>query len=148
MISLKNIVVAYDGSEQSKKALDYACWFAAQSQAAIHIVIALRLIPSSVLFGVENSGVNYSKTLETLAEKVINEKLSQAQAFCEEKNLQVIAKAFYGNIVEEIVNYAKSCQADMMICGTRGLGGFKGMLLGSVAHGLVTYSPVPVIVVK
>jgi nucleotide-binding universal stress UspA family protein len=148
MISLNNIVVAYDGSEQSKKALDYACWFAAESQAIVHIVLVLRLIPSSILFGTENYGADYFKTLEILAEKVISEKLSQAQAFCEEKKLQVIAKAFHGNIVEEIINYAKSCQADMVICGTRGQGGFKGLLLGSVAREIVTYSPVSVMVVK
>ncbi len=148
MISLKNIVVAYDGSEQSKKALDCACWFAAESQAIVHIVLVLRRIPSSVLFGVENHGVNYSKELGILAERVISEKLSKAQAFCEEKKIPVIAKAFFGNIVEEIINYAKLCQADMVICGTRGLGGFKGLMLGSVARELVTYLPVPVMVVK
>ena len=148
MISLKNIVVAYDGSEQSKKTLDYACWFAAESRAIIHIVLVLRLVPSSVLFGVENHGVDYSKTLGILAEKTIREKLSEARRFCEEKKLQVIAKAFFGNTVEEIINYAKLCQADMVICGTRGLGGFKGLLLGSVARELVTYSPVSVMVVK
>ncbi len=148
MISLKNIIVAYDGSEQSKKALDCACWFAAESQATVHIVLVLRLIPSSVLFGIENHGADYSKTLGILAEKIISEKLSEARAFCEEKKLQVIAKAFFGNVVEEIINYANSCQADMVICGTRGLGGFKGLLLGSTARGLVTYSPVPVVVIK
>ena len=77
------------------QSIDYAYWFAAESQAIVHIVLVLRLIPSAILFGTENYGADYFKTLEILAGKVVSEKLSQAQAFCEEKKIQVIAKAFY-----------------------------------------------------
>jgi len=148
MIPLKNIVVAYDDSEQSKKALDYACFFAAESQATIHLVLVFEHIPSSILFGRENIGADYAKTLGALAEKIIKQKLFAAQAFCEKNQIAVIAKVFFGNIVENILKYAKSCQADLVICGTRGLNGFKGLLVGSVARGLVNYLPQSVLVVK
>jgi len=148
MIPLKNIVVAYDDSEQSKKALDYACFFAAESQATIHIVLVVEHIPSSILFGRENIGADYAKTLGVLAEKIIREKLLAARAVCEKNKISVITQVFFGNTVENIINYAKACQADLVICGTRGLSGFKGLLVGSVARGLVNYLPQSVLVVK
>ena len=37
--------------------------------------------------------------------------------------------------------------ADLLVLGTRGMGGFKGLVLGSVAHQLVSHSPCPVVVV-
>jgi nucleotide-binding universal stress UspA family protein len=146
MITLKKIVVAYDGSEHSKKALDWASKFAVASQAAIHVVMVL--VPSSLLVGVDYAGVCFSEDLKELAEKEISEKLAEARAFCEEKKLQVTTETLFGNVVDEILHYVQSCNADMVICGTRGLGGFEGLLVGSVAHKLVTYLPVPVMVIK
>ncbi len=146
MVSLKTIVVAYDGSKHSKKALDWASKFATAAQATVHIVMVL--VPSSLLVGVDYAGISFSEELKDLAEKEISEKLAEAQAFCEEKKLQVTTKTLFGNIVDEILQYVHSSKADMVICGTRGLGGFEGLLVGSVAHKLVTYLPVPVMVVK
>ncbi len=146
MVSLKKIVVAYDGSEHSKKALDWASKFAVAAQAVVHVVMVL--VPSSLLVGVDYAGVSFSEELKDLAEKEIKEKLADAQAFCEEKKLQVVTATLFGNVVDEILHYVHSNEADMVICGTRGLGGFEGLLVGSVAHKLVTYLPVPVMVVK
>ena len=47
-----------------------------------------------------------------------------------------------------IVEYAEQTNIDLIIIGTRGRSGFKRMLLGSVASGVVTYATCPVMVVK
>jgi nucleotide-binding universal stress UspA family protein len=52
------------------------------------------------------------------------------------------------SIVKEIVEYAENCKIDMIVIGSRGMTGFKKLLLGSVASGVVTYSHCPVLVVK
>ena len=54
----------------------------------------------------------------------------------------------YTSIVEEIVEYADKKKVDMIVVGSRGMAGFKKLLLGSVANGVVTYSHCPVLVVK
>jgi nucleotide-binding universal stress UspA family protein len=47
-----------------------------------------------------------------------------------------------------IVDYAECEGIDLIVIGTRGRTGFKRLLLGSVALGVVTYSHCPVMVVK
>ena len=53
-----------------------------------------------------------------------------------------------GNPADEIISYAAANPIDLILCGTRGLGEIGSLLLGSVAHKLVTYSQVPVLVIK
>lgn len=52
------------------------------------------------------------------------------------------------SIVGALLNYAEQEKADMIIIGTRGRSGISKMLLGSVASGVVTYAPCPVVVIK
>ena len=54
-----------------------------------------------------------------------------------------------GHPVKVILDVAEnSAQADLIVMGSRGLGGFKEMLLGSVSHAVVNHSKVPVLVVR
>ena len=52
------------------------------------------------------------------------------------------------SVVAEIVSYAESNNIDLIVIGTRGKSGFKKLLLGSVASGVVTYAHCPVLVIK
>ena len=52
------------------------------------------------------------------------------------------------SIVSAIVEYAKNKDVDLIVIGTRGRSGFKKLLLGSVASGVVTNATCPVMVVK
>jgi nucleotide-binding universal stress UspA family protein len=52
------------------------------------------------------------------------------------------------SIVSAIVEYAKNKDVDLIVIGTRGRSGFKKMLLGSVAAGVVRYAHCPVMVLK
>ncbi|HEY6883511.1 MAG TPA: universal stress protein, partial [Nitrososphaeraceae archaeon] len=52
------------------------------------------------------------------------------------------------SIVEAIINYAEHERVDLIVLGTRGRPGFKRILLGSVASGVITYAYCSVIVVK
>ena len=52
------------------------------------------------------------------------------------------------SIVKEIADYAKKNKIDVIVVGSRGMSGFKKMLLGSTANGVITYAHCPVLVVK
>ncbi|MGL5513270.1 MAG: universal stress protein, partial [Sporomusa sp.] len=68
------------------------------------------------------------------AEQEIKQNLLEVQAICEANGVEGTTHSRFGNAVTEILLHADSCQADMIICGTRGLGSFAGLLLGSVAR--------------
>ena len=54
----------------------------------------------------------------------------------------------YTSVTKEIIEYAERMNIDVIVIGSRGKTGFKKLLLGSVASGVVTYSHCPVLVVK
>ena len=53
-----------------------------------------------------------------------------------------------GTPEEVILNYAKEKGVDLIVMGTRGLGGFKKLLLGSVSNGVVSHAPCSVLIVR
>ena len=52
------------------------------------------------------------------------------------------------SIVGAIVDYAERQNIDLIVIGSRGLSGFKKLLLGSTATGVVNYAHCPVLAVK
>jgi nucleotide-binding universal stress UspA family protein len=53
-----------------------------------------------------------------------------------------------GDAATEILEYAKTENIDLIICGSRGLSEFRGWLLGSVSRKLVHYADCSVLIVK
>lgn len=52
------------------------------------------------------------------------------------------------SVVGTIVEYVERKNIDLIVMGTRGRSGFKRLLLGSTASGVVTYAHCPVLIVK
>lgn len=138
-MALTKVILAYDGSEYSQKALEWLMNFAEQTTILTVIVKVLEL-PYDLESGMEAGVKSIRKGLKEQLEKVVF-------AFTE-KGISAKAILLEGEAASQLIKYAKKERADLIICGTRGLGGFESLLLGSVAHKLVTYSPVPVLVIK
>jgi nucleotide-binding universal stress UspA family protein len=106
-------------------------------------------------------GFAYSNVLGVATPKAINDVLETQKKdvkkwFDEIKNklksanIPVMDKIIISasSIVGEIVGFADKEKVDLIILGTRGRTGFKKLLLGSVAEGVVTHSSCPVMVVR
>jgi nucleotide-binding universal stress UspA family protein len=52
------------------------------------------------------------------------------------------------SVVEAIVDFAAKENADLIVVGTRGMTGFKRLLVGSVSSGVVNHARCPVLVVR
>jgi nucleotide-binding universal stress UspA family protein len=52
------------------------------------------------------------------------------------------------SIVAAVVEYAEEHNIDLIVIGTRGRSGFKRLILGSIATGVITYAHCPVMVIK
>ena len=146
MLEVQKILIAYDGSEQSLKALEWAIKIIKQNQAKL--TIATVLTPPIVYSGFDqNSGMMLGPLWE-IAEEESKKVLEHAEQLCVGEGVAPYTILLHGIPDDEIIKYAHQENFDLIICGTRGLGGFEGLLLGSVAQKLVTYAKIPVLVVK
>jgi nucleotide-binding universal stress UspA family protein len=60
-------------------------------------------------------------------------------------DVRILTKTVMGNAAQVLVD--RSAHADLLVVGSRGLGGLKGMLLGSVGHHCAAHSHCPVVIV-
>jgi nucleotide-binding universal stress UspA family protein len=76
--------------------------------------------------------------------------VNNVRQMAKQKSVKVKTDVVVGisSVVKEIIEYAHKNKIDMIVIGSRGLSGFKKMLLGSVASGVVTYAHCPVLVAK
>ncbi|MGB8188577.1 MAG: universal stress protein, partial [Nitrososphaeraceae archaeon] len=67
-----------------------------------------------------------------------------------ENAIQFESKVILGgsSLVRAIIEYAENNDMDLIVMGTIGISGFKRLLLGSTASGVVTYAHCPVLLVK
>jgi nucleotide-binding universal stress UspA family protein len=149
------IVVAIDGSEPSIDAAENAITMAKRYDADL---IALHVIPRGIRY--EYSEDERSPDISTAplmgiveshqqeAEEWFNKIRENAKKENDIIKLGTDVVIGTKSTVAEIVDYAASHNVDLIVIGTRGRSGFKKLLLGSVASGVVTYAHCPVMVVK
>lgn len=137
-------MVPYDKSEPANRAFEYAVDLAKKYNSSISIVSCVFLqIPTDPYFGSA-----YVETTKLLREDAINSisklepKLKESSISFKVEVLDVIS------ITESLTSYAESHDVDLIVIGSRGLGGFKKLLLGSVASGVSQHSKCPVLIVK
>lgn len=145
------ILTAVDGSKKAARAAKVAIKLAERNSAEL-IVIGVVQRPSYLFGAVSGAPVppidsaDYYNHATKQAEKSVNEIVSLA------KGRGVVAKGRVlkgtASVVQTITDYAKDEESDLIVIGTRGLGGFDRLLLGSVSSGVVTHAPCSVLVVR
>ena len=150
-IKFSKILVPIDGSPSSLTAARYAIDFAITYEAEI---ILLSVVPSQIKHG-DSSGVfgmvtphhldQYKKEAQKWFNQIIDDVKNQGY------NIQKITTDVITtpmSIVGAIVDYAEKEATDIIILGKSGSTGFKRILLGSTASGVVTYAHCHVLVVR
>lgn len=128
----KKFIVAYDGSPYSEKALQLAAGLAKTLSADIVLVFV----------------VDLSRVVVPGTRIDVLDRLEAGVEFGGALGVSVTSTLLEGYPPEELIRYAREQKAEMIVVGTRGLGGFKRLLLGSTAQTLITYSDIPVLVAK
>lgn len=126
---IQKILVPVDGSEQSLKATEFSADLAMQYDAIIHLlhVFKLSVIPE----GLGDYVMTDRLELQALGNKIV----ALAEERARKKGAkQIEAIVVEGDPSERIINYAKDHDVDIIVIGSRGLGTFKGLLLGSVSN--------------
>ena len=141
--SFSSILVAVDGS---KNALA-ACGLAGSIAKSAHAGIGLVYVAASSAPGSESPAAVALRSALKEGEKRLLEEATAAtgdESLVVEKNS--VPKPT--SIVKAIVDFAGERNFDLLVLGTRGLGGFRRLTVGSVSSGVATHAKVPVLVVR
>ncbi|BBB91152.1 MAG TPA: universal stress protein [Methylomusa anaerophila] len=140
-MDVKKMVVAYDGSAGSHKALVWAVDLAARLGSNVVVVSVVK--PPEFSSSIDEVDEWYED-----GEKQYQPLLEQAAAYGEDQGVSLQTEILKGHPAESLIRYASDRKADLIVMGTRGMGGFKSLIIGSVAQKVVTYAKVSVVVVK
>jgi len=129
------ILVPVDGSDYAHRAVEFAARLSKNGTGAISLIHVVRptKIPDEILRYIESESIRetpdvvYSKLI---AEKILETAVTEAKKEGIEK---VEGALLHGDPAQEIISYAKTNHFDVIVLGSRGLGGHKGLTLGSVA---------------
>jgi len=145
MRNIGRIVVGVDGSESSRAALRWAYDEAASHGASLTVVTAWHPppLPQISPYGSLPPGGYFDQPKHNALAL-----LDGLTAGLGDKRPRVDVRTVVeeGNPVQVLIE--QSAGADLVVVGSRGHGGFAGMLLGSVSHHLVAHSNCPVVVVR
>ncbi|MFP3900681.1 MAG: universal stress protein [Acidimicrobiia bacterium] len=134
------VVVGVDGSEAARGALAWALDEARARGAALDVVHAWDLPLIGHLGALAFDPVMF----RDVGHEVLDEAISAAEARAAGVGVhRLLARGPAARVLIE-----RGRRADLLVVGARGLGGFAGLLLGSVSHRVATGAPCPVVVVR
>ena len=141
----QEVVVGADGSEASTSALQFAAAEAARIGGSLRVLHGWDLPPVGVITGVPT--FSSPEMLQELRESDYRSVAESLSGLHERyPDLQIQLDDQQGNPVQLLVDASKS--AALVVVGSRGRGGFLGLLLGSVSHGVAHHAHATVAIVR
>jgi len=137
----KHIVIANDGSQGGRKALELACDLAKHHSATLHMISVEELpdFPASIDEVVETKEAENHKFREVL---------ELARKFARTKGVKLNAEVVAGHAAASIVERVKAFQADLLVVGFMGHSALYERIIGGTTDRPVRLAPCPVLVVK
>jgi nucleotide-binding universal stress UspA family protein len=137
----ENILVAVDGSKHSDAAFDVATDIAQKYSSQLFIL--------HVFQGGTGSGTLVSSEFEDDMRFVGQQILDSYEAKAKQKGLQNVRMFLQeGDAAKRIMETANEIDCGLLLMGSRGRGGFKELLLGSVSHKVTNHADCSVLMVK
>jgi len=141
--NVKKILIPTDGSDCSLRAVELGIRFAKVFGAEILAIYVIDTVILDVIAKVAE---------EEVVERELKEKgeryLKHITKLAGKEGLKAEAILAKGEPHDQIVHYAKSLGADLIVMGTYGRRGAERILIGSVAERVIEYASCPVLVVR
>lgn len=159
----KKILIAYDGSEKSQKALDHAADMADYHHALliiIHIMKEKPAVSSQALYPtppVSRAGddARMNVSVQERKDEEINLQSGKGKFLVRKarnrlylEDDQIETEVLFGDPAKEIVRFANAAHVDLIVVGNRGLNGIRKMMLGSVSEKVAQFAECPVLIIK
>lgn len=137
------VLVGHDGSGCGREALQWAAGLASRAGYPLHVLRAWKITTAPQPATLEPG---YVPPLEDFEKAVLEELEAHVAAAGLDPELPVTCHVAHGNPARRLIESAAG--ADLLVVGARGLGGFAGLVLGSVSDQCVRHAPCPVTVVR
>lgn len=137
------ILVAYDGSEHSQRAAKIAGDLArACEKSEVWLICVQDMVP----YGLGESYVLINELIDEQTRRgeellIVGKKLVGGK-------LTIQTELIFGSPAERILEFAGSKDCDLIVMGTRGLSGLRGLLPGSQIQKVISHARCPVLAVK
>ncbi|MDD3043786.1 MAG: universal stress protein [Methanosarcinaceae archaeon] len=140
--TFKKIMVATDGSELCKKAVEKGIELSRLSGAKLYAVyVIVPTTHSARDFGWEKASMEHFRSEGEKATGFV-------EAAAKAAGVEVESVLLEGHPAEKIVEFAEQNNVEMIVMGTLGKTGLDRFMLGSVAENVVRHSKTPVLVVR
>ena len=133
VLSWRRVLVATGGSPWSDAAVDHALELARAQQLVVCLLYVEPRRPRRTDSGLTSDAKNV---------------LALAEARAAAAGVPYEAKLAHGDVTTMILDTATQQQCDVIVLGSRGLTGFKRLMLGSISNAIAATAPVPVLIVK
>jgi nucleotide-binding universal stress UspA family protein len=143
----ERIVVGVDGSEGSETALRWAVEEARLRDGVVEVVTAWTYPYVGEAAGMAAFSVD-GVELENAAAGVVQSMIEAvADSGSGSSSVTLEPRVVRGDAAAALLRVVKEDGADLLVVGSRGRGGFTGLMLGSVSQQCVHHAPCPVVVV-
>lgn len=142
----KRILVPVDGSDNSEKALDYAIDLAKKDKAGLTVITVVEPRHSTSHTLPPEIFEPYPEEVKAVYEGILRRSLERVKEKAPE--LDADTKLAFGSAGNSIIEACREGGYDLIVMGSRGIGGIKGFILGSVSKSVVNEAPVPVLIIK
>jgi len=142
--TISRIVVGVDGSPSSLAALHWAVRQAGLTGGTVQAVIAWQYPVALSGYAWAPVPVVEAADCEEIAQKTVAEAISTVGDAG--KDVRISSRVVGGNPAQVLIDAA--ADADLLVVGSRGHGGFAGALLGSVSQHCVHHARCPVVVIR
>ncbi len=137
----KRILIAYDGSEHAQRAAVIAGNMARmQKGTELWLLCVMEQVPSEL-------GKPYIDDLIIERTQTGSDLIEKAKELIGKK-VEVHEELLFGSPAESIMSVATNQKCDLIIMGTRGVGGLRALFIGSQIQKVISLSSIPVLAVK
>lgn len=145
--AIRRVVVGVDGSEPSRRAVDFVAALALERDVEVDVVGAAESLlgPSSLRFAVREPIRSLAAEADAQEQARLHEVLVRATAVLGER-IRVHTHTPIGDPARQLLERAAA--ADLLVVGSRGLGAVRRLLLGTVSEKVLQHAPCPVLIVK
>ena len=142
MAEIKKVIIPVDFTSNTDNVVAYAVSVADQLGAKVLFFHVVNDFQGYDMMLVHPSFIGMTKDLEQQAE----ERMAGLVKDHEQREHGVAGSTVVGDAADEIIKYADSEQADMIIIGTHGTKGLERVLMGSTAERVAKKAPCPVLI--